>query len=187
MKKVFKLIIILIKLNLVLLKNCGVRNNIKPSAFKHKYVRIINGEEALEHSWPWMVSLRIIQNNGELLHFCGGTLIDIDLVITAAHCMNGKDVNSFLIVVGSPDMSVKPDITKLFPPAKFKIHELYSRYSITKGYDIALVKLKYPVRLSRKVGVISLPTLNDSNLTYNTEVLTIGWYFFSNKLELKIK
>ncbi|KAG7282481.1 hypothetical protein CRUP_000477 [Coryphaenoides rupestris] len=46
------------------------------------YARIVNGEEAVPHSWPWQVSLQ--QSNG--FHFCGGSLINENWVVTAAHC-----------------------------------------------------------------------------------------------------
>merc|ERR1712168_1264513 len=36
------------------------------------YARIVNGEEAVPHYWPWQVSLQ--QSNG--FHFCGGSLIN---------------------------------------------------------------------------------------------------------------
>ncbi|KAI3376737.1 hypothetical protein L3Q82_000009 [Scortum barcoo] len=42
-------------------------------------------EEAVPHSWPWQVSLQ--QSNG--FHFCGGSLINENWVVTAAHCNVG--------------------------------------------------------------------------------------------------
>uniref|UniRef100_A0A7M4E241 Chymotrypsinogen 2-like n=1 Tax=Crocodylus porosus TaxID=8502 RepID=A0A7M4E241_CROPO len=49
---------------------------------RHGYARIVNGEEAIPGSWPWQVSLQ--DNTG--FHFCGGSLISEDWVVTAAHC-----------------------------------------------------------------------------------------------------
>uniref|UniRef100_A0A672LRQ4 Peptidase S1 domain-containing protein n=1 Tax=Sinocyclocheilus grahami TaxID=75366 RepID=A0A672LRQ4_SINGR len=46
------------------------------------YNKIANGENAVSGSWSWQVSLQ--QSNGE--HFCGGSLISTNWVLTAAHC-----------------------------------------------------------------------------------------------------
>ena len=46
--------------------------------------RIVNGQEARPHSWPWQVSLQV-----EGWHFCGGTLINEQWVVSAAHCEGG--------------------------------------------------------------------------------------------------
>jgi len=48
------------------------------------YRRIVGGMEAEAHSWPWMVSLQIDDT-----HFCGGTLLNDQWVISAAHCERG--------------------------------------------------------------------------------------------------
>merc|ERR1711997_592064 len=46
--------------------------------------RIIGGEEAPKHEFPWQISLR---NLGS--HICGGSIINKNQVITAAHCVQG--------------------------------------------------------------------------------------------------
>lgn len=66
--------------------NCGQSklNNVSTDLFVS---RIIGGQASSEGVWPWQVSLQF--NRWEPSgHFCGGSLIHPQFVITAAHCVN---------------------------------------------------------------------------------------------------
>ena len=161
---------------------CG-KSSVKPVVFGDVYnsssARIINGESAVEGSWPWMVSLRLINSDGSLRHFCGGSLIDQDLVITAAHCVDGQKIDSFCVVVATYDRSVQPAKENIFYPLEVNQNPAFNISVAEKGYDIALIKLSKPVNLTNpKVGLICLPPNNDANLILNKEVVVIGWSDF---------
>jgi secreted trypsin-like serine protease len=49
-----------------------------------RHARIINGAYAADGSWPFIVSLRSASTGG---HFCGGSVIAPNLILTAAHCV----------------------------------------------------------------------------------------------------
>ena len=48
--------------------------------------RIINGVDAKKGVWPWQVLIRFIEDA-----HCGGSIIDPFWVVTAAHCIKGKE------------------------------------------------------------------------------------------------
>ncbi|KAK9391959.1 proproteinase E-like [Crotalus adamanteus] len=49
--------------------------------------RVVNGEEAIPHSWPWQVSLQYQSGDYFYYHTCGGSLIHPNWVMTAGHCI----------------------------------------------------------------------------------------------------
>merc|ERR1719458_1774390 len=58
--------------------------------------RIVGGQEAEEHEYPWQVGL--VSRNGRS-PWCGGTLISSTHVLTAAHCTQ-TDASSIRVILG---------------------------------------------------------------------------------------
>ena len=64
---------------------------------------MVNGDEATPNSWPWQISLRYkdYPDDDAYGHICGGSLIENDLVLTAAHCVNfNSKPDMFKVTVG---------------------------------------------------------------------------------------
>lgn len=60
------------------------------------FARVVNGEDAAQHSWPWQISLRVRDR-----HICGGSLIKPDWIVTAAHCVDrNPSPYNYKVVVG---------------------------------------------------------------------------------------
>ena len=53
--------------------------------------RIMNGREAMPHSWPWTVSIALEGPRESVPHACGGTLISKRYVLTAAQMIAIRD------------------------------------------------------------------------------------------------
>ena len=56
----------------------------------NKLPRIVGGEEASPNSWPWQVSIQA-KTAVERSHICGGTLINKEWVLSAAHCFISEE------------------------------------------------------------------------------------------------
>ncbi|XP_077419053.1 chymotrypsin B-like [Vanacampus margaritifer] len=130
------------------------------------YARIVNGEEAVPHSWPWQVSLQ--QSNG--FHFCGGSLINENWVVTAAHC----NVRTYhRVVAGEHDKGYgSNEAVQVLRPAKVFTHPRWNPRTINN--DIALIKLSTPARLDTNVSPVCLAESADDFAPGRTCV-TSGW------------
>uniref|UniRef100_A0A9J7XBA8 chymotrypsin n=1 Tax=Cyprinus carpio carpio TaxID=630221 RepID=A0A9J7XBA8_CYPCA len=141
---------------------CGVPA-IKPQTIGS---RIVNGQNAISGSWPWQVSLQLPSG----FHFCGGSLINQNWVLTAAHCP--VVVGYHRVILGEHDRgsSVEPIQVKLV--SKVITHPLYSR--ATFNNDIALLKLSSPVTLTPRISPVCLAPSALSILP-GTRCFTTGW------------
>ncbi|GAA6072259.1 plasminogen, partial [Tachysurus ichikawai] len=130
---------------------------------KRCFGRIVGGCTSKPHSWPWQISLRT--HTG--LHFCGGTLIDAQWVLTAAHCL---------------ERSVRPSAYKVYmgihteraTEASKQIRDLDQIIKGPPGTDIALLKLDRPAILNDKVSKVCLPQ-KDYIVPSGTECYVTGW------------
>ncbi|KAM3828798.1 chymotrypsinogen A-like [Vipera latastei] len=129
------------------------------------YSRIVNGEDAVPGSWPWQVSLQ--EASG--WHFCGGSLINENWVVTAAHCgVTTKDV----VVLGEFDRSSPEEDIQRLAVQKFIIHPDWDSAQLTN--DIALIKLATPAVFSETVSPVCLTDASDSFQSGDLCVTT-GW------------
>ena len=49
---------------------------------------ILSGINTIAHSYPWMVSIGFTDSINSFIHICGGSLINSQYVLTAAHCVD---------------------------------------------------------------------------------------------------
>ncbi|XP_041255044.1 chymotrypsin-C-like, partial [Onychostruthus taczanowskii] len=90
--------------------------------------RVVGGEDAVAHSWPWQISLQY-KHSGSWSHYCGGTLIAPQWVLTAAHCISSY--MTYRVALGRQDVSKadEPDSVAV-AVEKIIVHEDWDSYYI---------------------------------------------------------
>ncbi|XP_036977682.1 ovochymase-1 [Acanthopagrus latus] len=114
-------------------------------------VRIIGGQEAWAHSWPWQVSLQFAT-----MPACGGAIISPLWVISAAHCFRRYKKASFWTVLAG-----KHDLDNPHEPGQQVVrvsmiisHQGYN--TRTKDSDVALLKLQQPLVFNQFIRPIDI-------------------------------
>lgn len=64
--------------------------------------RIVNGQDTIPNEYPMMAG--IVERGGSTIA-CGATIISKRYVVTAAHCLKGRQANNLAVVVGEHDIS----------------------------------------------------------------------------------
>ncbi|KAL3765494.1 hypothetical protein ACHAW5_007377 [Stephanodiscus triporus] len=123
-------------------------------------LRIINGEETEENEYPFVVSLQ-----DSMGHFCGGSLIAKDVVLSAAHCQGGD----YEVAVGRHDVENGGQVIKV---AHELPHEDYD--ADTTDSDFMLIFLKEPVDLVDGVGLVRLNN-DPKSPRPGDDVTVMGW------------
>ena len=144
---------------------------------------IINGTNS---SYPWMVFLYLLTNNGTGYSFCGGSLISDLQVATAAHCVAGKTTDEVGVVLGTENAQEEHRQLNFRYIYKIEIYPMYEtidqiidktmdqtfRYSS----DVAILTLEKRLDLSPKINPICLPSNAEAKETHvGKEAIVAGW------------
>jgi len=128
--------------------------------------RIVGGQEATEHAWPWQVALFI-----DDAWFCGGSIISENYVLTAAHCADGASY--FDVMAGAHNVRDASE------PHRVEItsyngwtHPNWNPNDLSG--DLALIELPSPIEFNNYISASCLPAAGDEPAV-GSDVAVTGW------------
>ena len=139
--------------------------------------RIVGGLPADIFDFPWMCLIEYARPVGTGF-YCGGSLISKRYVLTAAHCLKGKDLpstwNIIRVRLGEYNLETDRDCissqsqvpTCSDPPVNVPVseqiaHEYYNPNDVNQYNDIALLRLARDVTFTDFIKPICLPAFDD--------------------------
>ncbi|KAG5894889.1 hypothetical protein JTB14_030594 [Gonioctena quinquepunctata] len=167
--------------------------------------RIYGGNETNLQEFPWMVLVEYERDDRRHGFYCGGVLINSRYIMTAAHCIKGKDLPKSwkLVSVRLGEHNTDTDIDCIHngyvnmcapPPLNVPVeesiaHEDYDAYDANQFHDIGLLRLARNVNFTAYVKPVCLPkTQFDQSKTFKGEKLTVaGWGKTETRSESSVK
>jgi len=131
-------------------------------------IRIVGGDETKPYSRPYQVSVQSTSGS----HFCGGSIIAENLILTAAHCMEDVDGNS-------PDMQVRVGAHSLTDGSGqvIKVATTYTHQEYPNlSKDVALLKLAEKITdKNAKAIALADDAFFQKNIKAGTSLVVSGW------------
>ncbi|KAL1398337.1 hypothetical protein pipiens_009057 [Culex pipiens pipiens] len=132
--------------------------------------RIVGGFEIDILEVPYQISLQ------DYRHYCGGSIIGENWVLTAGHCANEYEVGLY-VRVGS---SLHGSGGQLVPVKRVIQHPQYNPK--TSDFDFSLLELEQPVQLSEEFFAVELPE-QDQEVEDGQLLQVSGWGATQNPSE----
>ena len=121
-----------------------------------------------------MASLQY-QINGIFHHVCGATIISEKFLLTAAHCVFGKNVSDFKVILGTDKLNFRSSSSTEHKIMNISIHSSYDPQYFYN--DTAVLELEEVLNFNLTQSPICLPKYfdNDPNSRHRHAAKVTGW------------
>ncbi len=135
--------------------------------------KIVGGDNADISEFPWQISMQTQSG----FHFCGGSVLDEEWILTAAHCVDGSSPGQIRVAAGITRVSTAGNQGQLRQVDEIFMFPGY--VDPTEGKDVALMRLSSPLDLSAStVTPIDIVTPSDEAAGLaapGSDVTVTGW------------
>lgn len=114
---------------------------------------IHKGYSVEPNSIPYQVL--IIVKNSDHSSKCGGSLVKVDRVLTAAHCLKGKDTAR--VTVGAHRLHDTDEDSRQTQNIDSESMFPHPQWAPGKGHDVGMIKLPEAFELNEYVALVKLP------------------------------
>lgn len=130
--------------------------------------RIVKGTPINITRAPWQVSL---QKEG-LFHFCGGSIISDQWILTAAHCLRKHEEDPTALRVNIGITNIDEDGESI------RVDNVYMHPQFNRprdDFDFGLIRLKTKITFNEKKQPIKMVDFGDADFATGTIVFASGW------------
>jgi len=111
--------------------------------------KIVGGSQATRGEFPWIISLQVGS------HICGGTIVNANTIVTAAHCSEYA-ASRYSVVAGEHNQNTNEGSEQEVGVRTIIQHPNYNANTFQN--DIAIMKLSSPLEMNEFVQPANIPT-----------------------------
>ncbi|KAL7043123.1 hypothetical protein ACKWTF_001400 [Chironomus riparius] len=139
---------------------------------------VFYGTQIKRGAYPWIAALTKTENDR---FFCGGTIVSKNIVITAAHCMEGKqrnhvfDPKDIFVILGAHNLEARHEPDRVTASVRaIHVHHDWNPFVVSFDADIAILELANNVNFNEFIQPICIAAPK-SEAALKTDGVVVGF------------